>query len=86
LLGEDARLRAREVDERGIRIDVADALQERREIGVGERNADRFHDLPAELGEALLERGLSFRARSPFVDQRHHPLAAVLRRPLAHDP
>ena len=66
LLGEDAGLRAREIDERRVRIDVADALQERREVGIGERNADRFDDLSAELGEALLERGLGFGARAPI--------------------
>ena len=32
LLGEDARLRAREIDERGVWIEIADALQERRKI------------------------------------------------------
>jgi hypothetical protein len=56
------------------------------EVRIGERNADRFHDLPAELGEALLECGLGFRARRPLVHQRDHPLAAVLGRPFAHDP
>ena len=40
----------------------------------------------AELGEALLERGFRFGARRPLVDQRDDALAAVLGRPLAHDP
>ena len=86
LLGENAGLRAGEIDEGGIGVEVADALQERRKVRIGQRNADRFDDLAAELGEALLECGLRFGARRPFVDQRDDPLAAVLGRPLAHDP
>ena len=85
LLGENAGLRAGEIDEGGIGVEVADALQERRKVRIGQRNADRFDDLAAELGEALLECGLRFGARRPFVDQRDDPLAAVLGRPLAHD-
>src|SRR5262249_49963022 len=67
LLGENARLRAGEVDEGGIGVEVADTLQERRKVRIGQRNADRFDDLAAELGEALLECGLRFGARRPLV-------------------
>src|SRR5262249_17998138 len=63
LLGEDAGLRAGKVDEGGIGVDVADTLQERRKVRIGQGDADRFDDLAAELGEALLERGLRFGAR-----------------------
>ena len=45
-----------------------------------------LHDLAAELGEALLERGFRFGTRRPLVDQRNGALAAVLCRPFAHDP
>src|SRR5215471_6731420 len=45
LFGEDRRLRARKVDEGRVRLEVADALQERREVRVGERDADRLDDL-----------------------------------------
>ena len=85
-LAKMPRLRAREIDERGIRIEIADALQERRKVGIGERNADRLDDLAAGLQEARLERRLRFDPRRPIVDQRNDALAAVLGRPFGHDP
>ena len=81
-----AGLRARKINERGVGIEVADALQERREIGIGERDADRFDDLAAGLDEAGLERRLRFDAGRPVVDQRDDTFAAVLGRPFGHDP
>src|SRR6202022_784531 len=45
-----------------------------------------FDDLPTELGEALLECCFRLGARPPLVDERDDPLAAVLCRPLPHDP
>ena len=68
-LAKMLRLRAREIDESGIRIEIADALQERRKVGIGERNTDRLDDLAAGLEEAGLERGLGFDPRRPIVDQ-----------------
>ena len=40
--------------------DVADALQERREIRIGKRNAHGFNDLAANLFEPRRERGFRF--------------------------
>ena len=54
LLGEDAGLRAGKIDEGRVRIDVADALQERGEIRIGERDADRFDDLAAAWAKRAL--------------------------------
>src|ERR1700738_1818606 len=55
LLGENTRLGAGKIQERRIRVEIANTLQKRGKIGIREGNSDRFDDLPAELGEALLE-------------------------------
>src|SRR5215471_19109597 len=47
LFGEDSRLRAGKVDERRIGREIADTLQERRKVGVGERDAHLLDDLAA---------------------------------------
>ena len=65
---------------------VANALQKRREVRVGERNADRFHDFAADLLEARGEGGFPFDAWGPIVDQRNDVLAAVLGRPFSQNP
>src|SRR5262249_48662096 len=83
LLGENAGLRAGEIDESGIGVEVADALQKRRKVRIGQRDADRFDDLAAEYGEALLERVLPFCARRTIVDQRDDSLGSVRGLPLA---
>ena len=82
LLGEQAGLEARKINEQRIGLVVARPLQERREIGIGERHPHGFDDLRAALGDALLERGFGFEARRPVVDDGDDPLGAVLDRPV----
>ncbi len=82
LLGEQAGLEARKVHEQGVRLVVAGALQERREIGIGERHPHRFDDLGAALEGAFLEGGLRFEAGRPVVDDGDDLLRPVLHRPV----
>ena len=87
MLGEDRRLRAGKIDERGVRLDVSDALQERREVGIGERQADQLDDLAADLEESGFERRLGIDAGHAFNHQGDNPLSAVLQAhaPMIHD-
>ncbi len=84
LFDEGAALPGRHKDEDGVGLGVGRALQERREIRIGEREADRLHDLAASLGEGVLEGGLRVDAGRIV---RHHGddlLDAVLGRPVRH--
>ena len=60
LLHQRARLVVRHEGEQRVRAEIARALQERREVGVIERHAQRGEDLRAALGGDVLERGLRF--------------------------
>ena len=55
LLDEQAGLAGRDEHEQRVRIGVARPLQERREVGVGERHLEGLDHLPAGLGEAFGE-------------------------------
>src|SRR5947199_9549229 len=58
LLDESTALAGGHEYEDRVGLGVARALQERREIRILERNADRFRELAARRGEAFLERCL----------------------------
>src|SRR5262249_51253845 len=68
LFGESAGLRTGKKDESGIGMDVTDALEERCEVRIRQRNADRLDDLAAGLNEASFKGGLCFDARSPVIN------------------
>src|SRR5437762_5155861 len=85
LARERTALLAREIDERGVRCEIANALEKWREIRISERYLQLLDHLPAAGRERVRERGFRFSARRPIVDQRHNSLAAVLGRPFAHD-
>jgi hypothetical protein len=68
LFGEDTGLRAREINKRCVRMDVADALQKRGKIRISERDANRLDDLASGVGETGFKGGLRFNSWSPIVD------------------
>ena len=78
-------LAGRHEDEHGVRLGVAGALQERREIRIGERRADELRNFAAALEEGLLEEILRIDAGSEIRHHADHPLDTVLERPLRHD-
>jgi hypothetical protein len=82
-LAKDRRLGAGKINECSIGLEVGDALQERREVRIGERQADRFNDLAADLVKRVLKATSASAPRRPVVDQCDDLLAAVLDRPLA---
>ena len=61
------------------------ALQERREVRIGERHLQRFENLAAALGEIRLENLAGFGARRPVGQDRDRFPAAVLDRPVGDD-
>src|SRR3977135_2765378 len=63
LLHDGRPLPGRHEHENGVRLGDARALQHRREIGIGERKADRLEDLPSRLDEGILERAFRVDAR-----------------------
>ncbi|CCE10035.1 hypothetical protein BRAS3843_370020 [Bradyrhizobium sp. STM 3843] len=85
LLHEVAALAGRHEHEDRVRLGVLHALQERREVRIGERHLDLFDDLAAAGGEVLLERRQGVIARRVVGGQRCDLLDAVLRRPVADD-
>ena len=85
LLHESAALTGRHEDEDGIRLGVGGALQERREVRVGERHLDRLGDLAAACLEALGKRLLGVGARCVVGDDGDDLLDIILRRPVGDD-
>src|SRR5206468_2183439 len=83
-LADRGRLHAaRYEDEDGRRVHVPGALDERREIRIGHREAYRAHHLPARILEAALEALLGVMARTVVRYHRVDLLDAVLARPRA---
>ena len=66
-------------------MQVARALQERREIRIGERHFQRVENLAAALGEMVGEDLAGFGAGRPVGQDRDRFLAAVLDRPVGDD-
>ena len=85
LLHEGAALAGRHEDEDGIRLGVGGALQERREVRIGERYPDRLGDGTAGCLEAFGERFLRVEARRIIGDDGDDLLDFVLRRPVGND-
>ena len=80
------RLTGRDEHEETIRRRVAGPLQERREIRVLQRDSQRFDDLAARPGKAVLEEGLEVVAGSEIGDHAHGFLHAVPGLPISdHD-
>ena len=67
LARERAALLAGEIDECSVRREVAHALQERREVRIGERHLQFLDHLPAAGREGVDERGFGLRAGRPVV-------------------
>ncbi|MNS95801.1 hypothetical protein D3C72_1300730 [compost metagenome] len=63
---------------------VLDALDERRELGVAQRHADRLENLPAAAQEVGLERGFGVDAGRVVRHQRDHLADVVAHRPGRH--
>src|SRR5947209_1528252 len=66
LARERATLLAGEIDERGVRLEIADALKERREIRIGQRNLELLDHLSTAGRERIREGGFRFSARRPI--------------------
>ena len=85
LLHEGAALAGRHEDEDRVRLGIGRALQERREIRIGERHLDRFDDLAAGRLEAFGERFFRVDARRIVGDDGDDFLDVILRRPVGDD-
>ena len=65
LLGEGSSLAGRHKDEQRVGLEIVGALQERREVRIGERHFERIEDLAAALGEVTAQRPCRLRRRAP---------------------
>jgi hypothetical protein len=84
LLGQRRALSGRNEDEQRIGRSVADALEERRIVGVAQRCPQLERYAAAGAAEALLERLLGIEARSVVGDERRDVPDAVPCRPVRH--
>src|ERR1700730_12341958 len=82
---ESSRLSGRHEDEQRIGMQVGGALQERREVGIGQRHFQGFQNLAAALGEVRLKDLAGFGTRRPVRQYGHRLAAAVLDRPVGDD-